>query len=198
MRPGLARLFAVRLVSLIPFAIGVAVGGLRLGRVGYDELILPSDSSTPFVLRVLRAAPEVVALLVLTWLASELLGAVAVRLAIVERRSPIGSIGRALGWIARRPVRAVWILVLTVGVSVIVVGPALVAAVAIWPAVQHTLIGDPNPVASLVVVALLVAVWTVGLTVAGIVAAWRGVAWSLAVLEDHRGGGPAEVGGGNL
>ena len=48
---GLADLFVVRLVSLLPFALGVAIGGARLGQVGYQELILPSDSTTPFVVR---------------------------------------------------------------------------------------------------------------------------------------------------
>ena len=196
--PGLASLFVVRLVSLIPFAIGVALGGLRLGQVGYDELILPSDSTTPFVLRVLRGTPEVVALLVLAWLASELLGAVAVRLAIVEHRTALRSIGRAIGWIARRPIRAFGILLATVIVSLIVIGPAIAAAAALWPVVQHALLGDPRPLAGVAAVGLLVAVWAAGLTLSGIVAAWRGVAWSLAVVEDHRGGGPVEAGGGTL
>jgi uncharacterized membrane protein len=195
---GLASLFVVRLVSLAPFAIGVALGGLRLGQVGYDELILPSDSTTPFVLRVLRGAPEVVAVLVLTWLASELIGAVAVRVAIVEQRSALPSLGTALGWIARRPLRAFGFLLVTVLISLIVIGPLIVAAAALWTAVQRVLLDDPDPVAGLAVVTLLLVVWAAGLTLSGMVAAWRGVAWSLAVLEDHRGGGPVAVRGGTL
>ena len=196
--PGLAGLFVVRLVSLAPFAIGVALGGLRLGQVGYDELILPSDSTTPFVLRVLRGAPEVVAVLVLTWLASELIGAVAVRVALVERRPALQSLGRALGWIAHRPLRAFAVLLVTVLASLIVVGPLVVAATALWTAVQRVLLGDPDPLAGLAIVALLVVVWAAGLTLSGIVAAWRGAAWSLVVLEDHRGGGPVDARGGTL
>jgi hypothetical protein len=195
---GLAGLFVVRLVSLVPFAIGVALGGLRLGQVGYDELILPSDSTTPFVLRVLRGAPEVVALLVLTWLASELLGAVAVRLAIVEHRSALRSIGRAFGWIARRPARSFGTLLATVVVGVIVIVPAIASAAVVWTMVERVLLGDPRPLAGVAVVALLVVVWAAGLALSGIVAAWRGIAWSLAVVGDHRGGGPVEAGGGTL
>ena len=47
----LSTLFVVRLVSLVPFALAVGIGGARLGQVGYQELVLPADSSAPFVTR---------------------------------------------------------------------------------------------------------------------------------------------------
>ncbi len=196
--PGLARLVAIRLASLVPFGLGVAVGGVRLGQVGYQELILPSDSTTPFVLRVLLGAPEVVALLVLTWLASELLGSVAVRLAIVEGRTVVGSLAAGLGWIVRRPVRSAAVSLVTVLGSLVVVGPAVAAATLAWGGVRAVLLGAADPVAVVAVVALFVVTWAGGLALAGIAAAWRSAAWSLAVVEDHRGGGPVPARGGTL
>ena len=76
------------------------------------------------MIRVLPGAPEVVALLVVTWLVSELIGAVAVRLAIVRRpdRRSDRSAG-ALGWIVRHPLRSLGSLVATVIGSVIVARP---------------------------------------------------------------------------
>jgi hypothetical protein len=196
--PGLTRLFVIRLACLVPFGVGLAVGGYRLGDVGYQELILPSDSTTPFVIRVLLAAPEVVALLVLTWLASESLGAVAVRLAIVDGRTAVGSLAAGLGWIVRQPVRSSAVTLATVLGSLIVVGPAVVATVVVWGGVRAVLLGTADPVAALAVVALFAITWAGGLALAGIAATWRSAAWSLAVVEDHRGGGPAPAEGGTL
>lgn len=196
--PGLAGLVGIRLACLVPFGIGVAVGGVRLGQVGYQELILPSDSTTPFVVRVLLGAPEVVALLVLTWLASELIGAVAVRLALVEGRTVVGSLAAGLGWIVRRPVRTAAVTVATVLGSLIVVGLAVAAATLAWGSARAVLLGPADPVAAVSVVALFVVTWAGGLVLAGITAAWRSAAWSLAVVEDHRGGGPVPAEGGTL
>jgi len=195
---GLAALFVVRLVSLLPFAIGVAVGGARLGQVGYQELILPSDSTTPLVVRILAAAPEVVALLVASWLVGELVGAVAVRIAIVDHRTPGRSLAGAVGWIVRHPLGSIGLLAATVLVGVVTIAPAIVAGIAAWTAVRTALLGGDDPLTAVVLVALFVLVWLAGLGVTGIVATWRSAAWSLAVMGDHRGGGPVRHRGGTL
>jgi len=197
-RPELGRLLIIRLVSLIPFGVGLAIGGVRLGQVGYQELILPSDSTTPLVIRVLRDAPEIVALLGLTWLASELLGAVAVRVALLDGRTAAGSLGGAIAWILRRPARSLATLGATVIGSLILVGPAIVILAVAWDRVRTVFMESMDPVAMFALAALLGAAWTLGLTVAGAAAAWRSAAWSLALVEDHRGGGPAPVAGGTL
>ncbi len=195
---GLWRLLAIRLLSLAPFGLALAVGGTRLGQVGYQELILPSDSSAPFVLRVLSGAPEVIALLALGWLISELIGAVSVRLAILEGQGTLGSLAGALAWIARRPLRSLELLGATVLAAAVVIAPALVAAVAAWSAARTALLdGAWLPVTALAV-ALFVAIWGGALVLAGMVAAWRSAAWSLAMMEDHRVGGPATGSGGTL
>lgn len=195
---GLGRLFAIRLISLVPFGLAWALGGTRLVQVGYQELILPSDSSAPFVVRVLLGAPEAVALLVLGWLASELVGTVGVRLAMVEDRGTLGSVVGALAWAVRRPVRSLELLGATVLAGIVVIAPASVAAVAAWSAARSALLDDLSPPVTALAVALFVAIWGGALVLAGIVAAWRSAAWSLALMGDHRVGGPATGSSGTL
>lgn len=196
--PPLAVLVAIRLVALVPLGLAVAVGGARLGQVGYQELILPSDSAAPYVVRVLLAGPEVVAALIVALVVSELIAAVAVRLVLLDRRGVPGALGGALVWIARRPIRSVAIMAGTTIGSVVVVGPALVACTVAWSGVRTVLLGPSDPMAALGSVVLFVASWMVGLALAGLAATWRSAAWSLAVVGDHRGGGPPAVDGGTL
>lgn len=196
--PGLASLVAIRLLALVPVGLIVAVGGVRLGQVGYQELVLPSDSTAPFVIRVLLGAPEVTVALVLAWLLSELMAAVAVRLALIDRRSIPGAVGGALVWIARRPLRSLVVLTATTVGSVVVVGPALVTGTIAWVGVRTVLLGASEPGVALGSVALFVASWLGALVLAGIAAAWRSAALSLVVMEDLRVGGPPAIGSGTL
>jgi hypothetical protein len=196
--PALGALVTIRLVALVPLGLAVAVGGARLGQAGYQELILPSDSAAPFVVRVLLAAPEVVAALIVAWLFSELIAAIAVRLALVDRRGIRGALGWAVVWIVRRPLRSVAIMAGTTLGSVVLVGPALVASTVAWSGVRSALLGGSDPPAVLGSVVVFVAAWIGGLVLAGLAATWRSTAWSLALVEDHRVGGPPAVDGGNL
>ena len=185
-------------VALVPLGLAIAIGGARLGQVGYQELILPSDSTAPFVVRVLLAAPEAVAVVIVGWLVSELIAAVAVRLALLDRRGIPGALGGALVWIVRRPVRSLAVLIGTTIGSLVVVGPVLVVCTIAWSGVRTALLGPTEPTAALAWVALFVAAWIGGLVLAGLAATWRSVAWSLVVLGDHRGGGPPAIEGGTL
>lgn len=195
---GLARLFTIRLVSLVPFGLAIALGAARLGHVGYQELILPSDSTAPFVLRVLLNAPEVIALLAVGWLVSESVGSVGIRLAIVEGRGLSGSIGGALGWIARRPLCCGGLLGATVLAGGLVITFGLAVSMVAWSTARDALLGGAAPGVVGLTVVLFVGVWAGGLALAGAVAAWRSAAWSLAVMGDHRVGGPATGSGGTL
>jgi hypothetical protein len=147
---------------------------------------------------VLLAAPEAVAVLIVGWLASELLAAVAVRLALDDRRSIAGAFGGALVWIVRRPVRSLAVLIGTTIGSLVVVGPALIVSTMAWSGVRTALLGPTEPTVALAWVVLFVAAWIGGLVVAGVVATWRSVAWSLVVMGDHRVGGPPAIEGGTL
>jgi len=192
------RLFVVRLVTLVPLGLALAWGAARLVDIGYRELILPGDLARPFVLRVLASAPEVVLALLVAWLAGELLGTVAVRLAIVECRSAGPALRGALRSIVRRPLGPLGILVATLGGSIVVVAPPLAAATIAWEAVRTSLLGSAELAPTLLAVGVFVAVWLGGLVLAGIAAAWRSIAWSVALVRDHRGAGAGTVNGGTL
>ena len=192
------RLFVVRLVTLIPLGLALAWGAARLVDVGYHELILPGDLARPFVLRVLAGAPEVVLAILVTWLAGELVGAVAVRLAIVEGRSAGPALRGALRSIVRRPLGPLGILATTLGASAVVVAPPVAAATIAWEAVRTSLLGGAELAPALLAVGVFVALWLGGLVLAGIAAAWRSIAWSVALVRDHRGAGAGTVDGGTL
>jgi len=196
--PGLARLLAVRLISLAPFGVALAVAGVRLGQVAYQELILPSDAVRPVVVRVLADAPEAVALLLLGWLASESIGAIAIRRLVLGERSIARALAGAAWWPVRHPIRWLALTVVPTLGSLVVVGPVLIVAAALWSADRAVLFGPADPSAILGQTAAFVAIWSAGLALAGIAAVWRSTAWSLATTEDHRGGGPLTVAGGTL
>jgi hypothetical protein len=192
------RLLVVRSVSLVPFGLAVAVASARLIDAGYQEMILPSDTSAPLVGRILLAAPDAIVLVAVGWLVSELEGAVAARLVAIEGRSAPASLVGAVGWVVRRPVRTAWIGGATAAASIVVLGLALAATSAAWALVRDALLGSPEPLAALVATLGFVAIWVAGLVLAGLVSAWRSVSWSLAVAGDHRGGGVQHVEGGTL
>jgi hypothetical protein len=196
--PRLGQLLVLRLVSLVPFGVALALAGSRLGQVGYQELILPTSSSAPFVVRVLLATPDAIALIALGWLLSELVGSIGIRLAMVEGRGTMGSIGASLRWTVRRPLRAIGLLAATGLAGVLVIGPAVALSVAAWSAARASLLSPTSTVVGALEILLFVTIWTAGLALAGIVAAWRSAAWSLAVVEDHRVGGPTTGAGGTL
>jgi hypothetical protein len=190
----IARLVCIRFAALLPLGLVAAWGVVRLVEIGYRELVLPGDLARPFFLRVLAAAPDVVVLLIVAWLAAELVGAVAVRLAIVEDRSIVRALGGALRSIVRRPLGSLGVLAGTIGGSLIVVGPGLVTASIAWDGVRRALLGDGSAPAALLAVGVFVATWTAGLVLAGVAAAWRSTAWSSVVLRDLRATGRGALG----
>lgn len=192
------RLLVVRVACLVPIALAVAIAGARLFDVGYHEMILPGDTATPLVWRILRGAPEAIAIVALVWLVAEVGAAIATRLAIVEHRSTVGALVGSIGWAIRRPLRFVSTAIATVVGSILVLVPAVAAAGLAWGTVRDILLGSLEPVATILASLAFVAVWVVALGLAGLVAAWRSVAWSLAVAGDHRVGGTEPLVGGTL
>ncbi len=195
---GVGRLLVLRLLSLIPFGLGLVVAGSRLGQVGYQELILPTSSSAPFVVRVLLATPDAIAIVVLGWLLSELVGSVGIRLAMVESRGALGSIAAAVRWTIRRPLRSLGLLGATALAGAALIAPAVALSAVAWSSARTALLGATPSMVGALEILLFVTVWATGLVLAGIVAAWRSAAWSLAVVGDHRVGGPTTGAGGTL
>jgi hypothetical protein len=173
------RILAARLIAMIPFAVILAVGSVRLVFVTYRELTAPVDVATPIVVRVVRATPEVVIAVVLTWMLAEIVGAVAARrIALADARvgralrSAVSTLlGQPLGSLARFSVPTLVLIAIAV--------PAALAAGSSWEAVGSAL-GDAEPVQSLLTVLVFVALWVVGLMLIGVVCAWRAAVWTVA------------------
>ena len=188
----LGRLVALRGLTLIPVAFAVAWATSRLVAAGYNQLILPDDLSIPLAVRILLDAMDAAVAVVVVWLVAELFGGLAVRHAILGRRSVPGAAAAAIRQVARRPlaVAATWIT----GVLglVLAAGPALLLAAVLWSRLQ-ALLADEAPLFRLLpAIFVFVLVWVGGLVLVGIVVTWRSLLGSLDTLRAQPEARPSE------
>jgi hypothetical protein len=173
------RILAARLVTQIPLAVALAWGAVRVVAVTYDELVVPSDTATPIVVRVVRAAPEVVLVVVLAWLLGEILGAVAARRIALDGEG-VGAALRAAGVRSiRNPLAALARFLLPTAVLALVLVPSAFATATAWEALGAALRGGSDPIAVLITVVLFVGLWVAGLFLVAIVSAWRAAVWTV-------------------
>jgi hypothetical protein len=179
---------AVRLAALLPFIAVVAVTARSVGELVYQELILPSDITSPIVLRVVQGARLQVGAIVLAWVVGEVLGGIAVRLAIIEGRSFGRAIGGALAYVVRHPLATVMGSLAGVAALVVAVVPALIAIGVAWASLGVAVSGplDGSAVAGATIVVVLA--WASAGLLAAIAAAWRGVLWTLLVAGQRAPG----------
>jgi hypothetical protein len=177
----LLRIVAVRLVALLPFITVVAVTARSVGELVYQELILPSDINSPIVLRVVQGARLQVGAIVLAWVVGEVLGGIAVRLAILEGRSFGRSIGGALAFVVRHPLATVVGSVAGLAALVVAVAPALLAIGVAWTSLGVAVAGplDGSAVAGATIV--VVVAWAAAGLLVAIASAWRGALWTSLV-----------------
>ena len=168
---------------VVPLVVVVAITARPVGELVYHELILPRDVATPLVLRVVQGAQLQVAALLLAWIAGEVLGGIAVRLAILEDRSFRGAIAGAAGHVARRPLTTLGATVAGLVVLVGSVGPALVATGLAWMSLTAVLSGSVDGPAVIRATILLVGAWIGCGLLAAVVAAWRGALWTAEVAQ---------------
>jgi hypothetical protein len=182
----------IRLVSLVPVAAVFAIAIQRLGQIVYLELTLPTDLVTPIVIRVAAQAPEIVGAILVAWIFGETWGGLATRLAVLRGAGPWRALAGGLGLFVRRIVAVLSLLAGSVLLAAVVLALAIEAIAWSWDFVRQALLGGTGngAVAAMAGSTLLfVACWVGGLTIAGALAAWRAVAWTLVVGEDHRGSG---------
>jgi hypothetical protein len=185
-----ARVLVARLVADLPLAIALVWGSVRLVSVTYRELTNPFDVATPIVVRVLRATPEVIAAVIVTWLIGEIVGAIAARRIVLNgdavRRALVGAVGTGL----RHPVATLARFGGPTLVLVVVVVVSAFAAATAWGVAAQVLDSPDAPIAAVVAVLALVLLWIVGLLLIGVVCAWRAAVWTIAeaVREGTFGG----------
>lgn len=179
------RIVFARLAAAVPLAAALLWGSILIVQATYAELTGPSDVTVPIALRVVAAVPEVVALIFGAWVLSETLGALAARRLVLRGESLDSAFFGAWIDLLRRPVGSVvTFLVPTLALAVTVL-PSLVAAGLAWDGVRTVMsLGQPGDGLRLVLGLLVfLLVWGVGLTVTGLIAAWRNAVWTVEVLR---------------
>jgi hypothetical protein len=184
--PGAARvawrILAVRLVALIPLAVALALGAVRVVAVTYDELVVPSDTTTPIVVRVVRAAPEVILVVAAAWILGEILGAVAARRIVLDGDRVGGALRGAGVRSVRHPLAALARFLLPTAALALVLVPTAIATGSAWEALGGALRSGSDPLTVVVTVVLFVGLWVAGLFLLAIVSAWRAAVWTVADL----------------
>jgi hypothetical protein len=146
-------------------------------------LTSPLDVSTPLVMRVLRDSPEVVVAVVLTWMAGEVIGAIAARRIALAGDDVAAALRVGVVTAVHHPVSTLIRSMLPGFVLLLVLGPSLVTAGSAWSAVNTVLVGTTDPRWSGVIVARFVLLWLVSLLLTGVVCAWRAAVWTVAEVE---------------
>lgn len=188
-RRGTARVAAIRLVLLVPVLAALAFAAPPWVAVAYRELTLPSDVTTPLVVRILAGAPAASATVVLAWLAAEVVGGFAARRAVLLGAGWPRALGSGLLDPFRAPVGAVLTTVaaLVVGVGALALG--VIALAATWDAVRGPLVDEGLSPAAIAGALLLAGAWAAALGLAGISAAVRGTLVTAELLR-HQPPGP--------
>ncbi|MFL5668699.1 MAG: hypothetical protein ACJ77U_04865 [Chloroflexota bacterium] len=179
------RILAARLVAAIPFALVLVWASFRLVVTTYNELTSPGDTATPIVLRVLAARPEVVVGIVLTWMAWEIVGAIAARRIVLADDGAGRSLVAAAGECLRHPFSVLvrfWIPTLALAAVIV---PSALASAAVWSATGDAL-DDGDSVRIVVSVVALVVLFAVGLLLVSVVCAWRAAIWTIAEAARQR------------
>jgi hypothetical protein len=180
------RILAARLFALVPVAIALSLGSVRIVFATYRELTSPLDVSTPLVMRVLRDSPEVVVAVLLTWLVGEVVGAIAARRIALAGDGVVRALHVAVDTCLRHPVSTLLRFVLPDVVLLLLLASCFAAVGSAWSAVSTVLDGTSDGRWSVAIVALLVVLWLVGLLLTAVVCAWRAAVWTVAEVERER------------
>jgi hypothetical protein len=180
---GTIRVALVRLALVLPVIAVVALAVPPLVEAGYRELTLPSDVGVPLVVRILAAAPLAVAAVVATWLAAEVVGGLASRRVVLLGSSVGAGIGEALADVVRRPAALALSFGASAAVSILLLMPALLAALAAADRAGTVLARSQDPLAAVGAALLLTAVFAGTVVLAAGAAAWRAALWTAEVLR---------------
>ncbi len=175
-----ARMLVARLIAYIPLAVVLAAGTVRIVLVTYRELTSPLDTSTPIVLRVLRATPEVIVAVVVAWTLGEMVAAIAARRIALAGDGVLSGLRGAIATSIRHPIGSVVRFWLPTAVLLAVVIASATGAAWAWSTVDAALDGTPDLLGILVVTGAFVALWLIGLILIAVVSAWRGAVWTVA------------------
>jgi hypothetical protein len=188
-------LAAIRGLCAAPIALVIPWAGSRIYTASYDELTAPSNLVTPVAVRVVESAADAVLVVGLAWLASEVVGAIAVRRLVLLGTSVPRSIGGAIAQILRRPFSLAATVVVSYGASVVATGLAVGATATAFEwcrvaarnqqVIAVTIVNttrDFRPVVFMLAAAVLCCAWVAALALSGISSAWRSAAMTSEAL----------------
>jgi hypothetical protein len=173
------RILTARLVAHVPFAIAVGWGTVRVVEAAYRELSRPVDVTTPIAFRVLGSLPEVVAIVIVTWILGQIVGAMAARRVVLVGASTAGSLRSALAECIRRPLQVLTLFVVPALTLVAVLVPTAAATSSTWERTRIAIAESVGAVEGLLTVCAFVGLWLGGLVLVSMVCAWRAAAWTL-------------------
>ena len=174
------RLVGIRIVALIPLALAIALTARPIFDALYRQLTAPSQVAEPLAVRIVMDAAGSFAVVAVGWFIGELIGGIAVRLAILADLSLGRAVVGALGHIVRRPLTTLATTVLWTAGIVLALGPSLIASAIAWSRL-HGSVADRTDLTFVVVSAVIVATWLATLVFAALGSAWRGLLWSTEV-----------------
>jgi hypothetical protein len=197
-------LAAIRSVCLLPLAGVLTWAANRIYSVAYTELTTPTNLTSPLVLRVIQGAADAVFVVAATWLAAEVIGAIAVRRFLLGGEGVLKSLAGAFEQLGRRPLTSIGTIAVSYGATLLATLLAMAATattfdwcriaarnenairVSVGPAA-----GDARPIVFILAAIALGLAWVVALALSGIASAWRSAAFTgetaATVLEARTG-----------
>lgn len=166
----------IRLLAHLPTLAALAYGVVRVVAITYNELLSPGDPTVPVAIRVLSRAPDVIVLVVLTWMLGEAIGPLAVR-HVQAGASTRAALVRAARQVLRP--RGLATLILTSAGLIALAVPFLFALGRASEHIRGYLLENVDLVPVSAALVLLVGTWILGLAVLGAGLAWRSSAWTV-------------------
>jgi len=192
-------MIAVRGLCLLPLGATLLWAASRIYSATYDELLGPSNLAVPLFVRIAEREADGIAAVVVVWLATETVAALAIRRLLLAGQGVGSAIAGAVSQVVRRPLSTFMTAVLwSVAGFVAMAGTMAAAATAYGLCLETARLSDPiavtvglgglsttrdfRPVVFVLAALVLVAVWLAGAAVSGLASAWRSAAWTEEVV----------------
>jgi hypothetical protein len=182
----------VRLLAHLPLGVALAWGLTALVEATYAELVLPSDPRQALALRVLAATPGPLFAVLVAWLLGEVAGGLGVRRVVLHGEGVFTALGGAWWGLVSKPRTALGTMLVTDVALVVGLVPAIIATALAADRVRLSVGVRGEGWELTVVLMLFVGLWILTLVLAGLLTAFRSVAWTFEALRRAE---PGTVGG---
>jgi hypothetical protein len=190
------RVLDVRLIASLPLGAALVWGALRLVAVGYRELTVPSDVSTPAAYRIAGGAPDAILAVIVAWLAAEIVGAIGARRVILGGTGVGAALRAAFAHLRADPRSVLVIAIVGSVVLVVVLSVAGLALGTVWDALGNALATGDASIGTSIVLVLFVGLFAGCLVLIALTAAWRAAIWTVEAPDGSRTNGGGTFGGG--